>query len=56
MFGRLANETRAWIDHLVTGAECHLTTLAEARTVLAVTLAIEESLATGESVTIDQAL
>lgn len=54
MFGRLANETRAWIDHVATGADCHLTTLHEARRVLAVTLAIEESLATGENVKIDQ--
>jgi len=54
MFGRLANETRGWIDHLATGTACHLTTVEEARQVLAVTLAIEESLATGESVPIDQ--
>ena len=53
MFGRLANETRAWVDHLVTGSDCYLTTVAEARTVLAVTLAIEESLTTGEAVKID---
>ena len=52
MFGRLANETRAWIDYLVTGTDCHITTVREARTVLAVTLAIEESLATGEAVKI----
>ena len=54
MFGRLANETRAWVDHLVTGSSCHLTTVQEARTVLAVTMAIEESLRTGEAVAIDQ--
>ncbi len=54
MFGRLANETRAWIDYVATGNECYLTPLEQARTVLAVTLAIEESLATGESVPIDQ--
>jgi predicted dehydrogenase len=54
MFGRLANETRGWIDHLVTGAGCHLTTAEEARRVLAVTLAIEESLATGASVAVDR--
>jgi predicted dehydrogenase len=54
MFGRLANETRAWIDHLATGAGCYLTTVAEARQVLAVTLAIEESLATGEAVQVQQ--
>ena len=52
MFGRLANETRAWIDYLVTGTDCHITTVREARTVLAVTLAIEESLATGDAVKI----
>lgn len=55
MFGRLANETRAWVDHLVTGSGCYLTTVAEARTVLAVTLAMEESLATGEAVPIASA-
>jgi predicted dehydrogenase len=54
MFGRLANETRAWIDHLVTGIDCHLTTVGEARTTLGVTLAIEESLSTGETVQIAQ--
>lgn len=53
MFGRLANETRAWVDHLVTGKGCYLTTVAEARQVLAVTLAIEESLATGAAVDIE---
>ena len=46
MFGRLANETRAWVDHLATGSGCYLTTVEEARRVLAVTLAIEKSLAT----------
>ncbi|MDH4117592.1 MAG: Gfo/Idh/MocA family oxidoreductase [Acidimicrobiia bacterium] len=50
MFGRVADETRAWIEHLTTGAPCHITTGAEARTVLAVTLAIEESVRTGERV------
>lgn len=55
MFGRLANETRAWIDHLATGAGCFVTTLAEARRVLAVTLAIEESLSTGAAVRIGSA-
>lgn len=54
MFGRLANETRAWVDHLTTGVDCYLTTVTEARTVLAVTLAIEESLRTGDTVAIDQ--
>ena len=55
MFGRLANETRAWLDHLVTGADCHLTTLQEARQVLAVTLAVETSLRTGATVPVNTA-
>jgi hypothetical protein len=54
MFGRLANETRSWIDYLASGSDCHLTTVQEARRVVAVTSAIEQSLATGESVPIDQ--
>jgi predicted dehydrogenase len=54
MFGRLANETRAWIDNLVTGTESYLTTVQDARTVLAVTLAIEESLSTGQSVQVSR--
>lgn len=54
MFGRLANETRAWIDGLVTGADCHLTTVEHARGVLAVTLAMERSLATGDAVEVEQ--
>ena len=54
MFGRLANETRAWIDNLVTGTDSYLTSVQDARTVLAVTLAIEESLASGQPVRIEQ--
>ncbi len=53
MFGRLADETRAWIDHVATGAGCYLTTVDEARTVLAVTLAMEESLSTGAAVAVE---
>ena len=53
MFGRLAKETNAWIDNLVAGTDCYLTTLEEARRVLAVTLAIEESLETGANVAVD---
>ena len=55
MFGRLAEETRAWLDHLATGAGCFLTTATEARTALAVTLAIETSLVTGEPVEVARA-
>ncbi len=54
MFGRLANETRAWLDNLITGTDCHLTTVEEARRTLAVTVAIEESLGTGSNVEIQQ--
>lgn len=46
MFGRVADETRAWLDHLTVGGPCHITTAAEARTTLAVTLAIDEAAAT----------
>jgi len=49
-WGPLGNETRAWLDHLVTGAPTVHTTPAQARTNLAVTLAIEHSVRTGESV------
>ncbi|MFT7476299.1 MAG: myo-inositol 2-dehydrogenase/D-chiro-inositol 1-dehydrogenase [Verrucomicrobiales bacterium] len=56
MFGRLANETRAWLDNLVTGTPCHLTTVEEARRVLAVTVAMEESLRTGNSVEVARLL
>ncbi len=53
MFGRVADETRAWLDHLTVGSPCHLTTATEARTTLAVTLAIDESASTGKPVAID---
>ena len=43
MFGRVADETRAWLDHLSVGTPCHLTTAAEARRTLEVTLAIDEA-------------
>ncbi len=54
MFGRVADETRAWLDHLSTGAPCHITTGGEARQVLAVTTAIEESARTDRVVRIDR--
>ncbi|MGI9597671.1 MAG: Gfo/Idh/MocA family protein [Acidimicrobiales bacterium] len=53
MFGRVADETRAWLDHLTVGGPCHLTTAAEARTTLAVTLAIDRSAATGETISLN---
>lgn len=54
MFGRVADETRAWLDHLVTGSPCHLTTGREARRVLAVTTAIDEAVRTGSTVRIEE--
>jgi hypothetical protein len=53
MFGRVADETRAWLDHLSTGAPCHITTAGEARQVLAVTIAIETAARNGGTVAID---
>jgi len=50
MFGRLANETRAWLDSLTAGGPCHISTATEARRTLAVTLAIEESGRSGQQV------
>jgi predicted dehydrogenase len=49
-WGPLANETRAWLDHLATGAPCAHTTPEQARLNLEVTLAIERSARTGEAV------
>lgn len=45
--GPLNAESRAWFDHLATGAPCHLTTPEEARATLATTLAIQEAAAAG---------
>ena len=55
MFGRVADETRAWLDHLCVGGPCHLTTAREARTTLSVTLAIDEAAATGRVITLNGA-
>lgn len=49
-WGPLANETRAWLDHLTTGRPCALTTAEEARNNLTVTLAIEHAVASGKPV------
>ncbi len=49
-WGPLAEETRAWLDHLSTGRPCALATPEEARLTLKVTLAIEEAVRTGEKV------
>jgi predicted dehydrogenase len=42
-WGPIANETRAWLDHLALGKPCALATAGEARRTLEVTLAIERS-------------
>lgn len=54
MFGRIADETRAWLDHLTVGTPCHLTTGPEALVTLAATLAIEEASRTGEAVAVER--
>ena len=51
-WGSLGNETRAWLDHLATGAPCYHATPAEARLTLEVTHAIERAVATGQAVRI----
>jgi len=52
--GPLATETRAWIDHVVTGRPCNLATPAEARATLEATLAIERSAAAGHPVALQR--
>ena len=49
-WGPIANETRSWLDHLLTGRPCPHTTAREGRLTLEVTLAIEHSTRTGEAV------
>ncbi len=49
-WGSLGNETRAWLDHLVTGAPTAHTTPEQARVNLETTVAIERSVATGQAV------
>jgi predicted dehydrogenase len=51
-WGPLGNETRAWLDHLITGAQTMHTTPAQARLNLETTLAIERAVASGSSVRI----
>ena len=51
-WGPIANETRSWLDHLVTGLPCPHTTIEEGRKTLEITLAIEESARTGSTVKI----
>ena len=49
-WGPLANETRAWLDHLATGRPCVHATAPDARRNLEVTLAIQLAAASGKSV------
>lgn len=49
-WGPLADETRAWLDHLATGRPSIHTPAAEARQTLEVTLAIEQSARRGQAV------
>jgi predicted dehydrogenase len=49
-WGPLGNETRAWLDHLVTGQPTAHCTPEQARLNLETTLAIERAVATGETV------
>jgi len=52
LWGAIANETRAWLDHLVTGKPCMIATPREARTTLEATLAIQLAAETGNLVTL----
>ncbi len=53
--GPVATETRAWIDHLTAGTTALHSTPSQARQTLAVTLAMEESLRTGQPVNVNAA-
>jgi len=49
-WGPISNETRGWLDHLSTGKPCNHTTAKEGRQTLAVTIAIEKSSKTGQTI------
>ncbi len=49
-WGPLGNETRAWLDHLVTGAPTVHATPQQARVTLETTIAIERAAATGKAI------
>jgi predicted dehydrogenase len=49
-WGSLGNETRAWLDHLATGAPTIHTTPEQARLNLETTIAIERAMVSGQSV------
>jgi predicted dehydrogenase len=48
--GPVATETRAWLDHLSMGRPCHLATANDARKVVEITMAIEQSLRTRKAI------
>ena len=50
-WGPIANETRAWLDHLATDRPCTLATARDARETLEATLAIEHSMRIGTPIT-----
>jgi predicted dehydrogenase len=50
LWGPIASETRAWLDHLALGKPCALATASEARHALEATLAIEQSAASRKPV------
>lgn len=52
-WGPLANEMRAWLDHLATGAPTVQTSAEQARLNLETTLAIEMAVASGRSIRLD---
>jgi predicted dehydrogenase len=49
-WGPVADESRVWLDHLSRGRTCPMATMHDARQTLEITLAIEESARTGQSV------
>jgi predicted dehydrogenase len=51
-WGPIANETRAWLDHISMGKPCVLATPQDARANLEATLAIEYSMKSGTAVTL----
>jgi myo-inositol 2-dehydrogenase / D-chiro-inositol 1-dehydrogenase len=51
-WGPIANETRAWLDHIALGRPCSLATPQDARATLEATLAIEHSMRIGGPVTL----
>jgi len=50
LWGPIANETRAWLDHLATGKRCVLATPQDARATLETTFAIELAAESGKQV------